>query len=848
MKKAAIQHGLAYLLKTQLADGSWLVPSRIHDNAPVSPGYFETGFPHGKDQIASCSGTSWATMALSLALPLAHVSPFRLDEVVPAQESWTDTALFGSTSELRKLDPNRKTASGTTVLMLAAGDEKKVRMLLDNGADVNARAKSGYSALIVASSSGGNAGVIRLLLDRGARLDPDAGIKVLFNRTPLIQAVISGDLQNVKGLIERGADIQQTSLVFGTHVARPLGMAVFMNDLPTVAYLVERGAAVNEADQDGVTPIDRAALFGRADMVKLLGRLGGNPNTFDKRGMTPLIWASTIEFGNAETVSKLLAAGAQADLAGRGGVNPRTSKEVRTERRANGSRAGALERTQMNSSLQSKATLTCVAIACSVVRAQPPTTFRPEIPRVWQQSALETLEVPVSQPAYSPKAVSEDYYYKIPAAVIYKSYPIYAPGRGPAGYLEKLKGLAPEIAFDTARLKSREDWIRAGEIVFDASTEYGTAVTLGDVADPEWYKATGIPLAKDGSIPWMRYVIRGSGNVELGVLSCGFCHTRVLADGTIAKGAQSNFSFDKAIAFRTRRSGRSEADRLNDELGLFTVQWEPAMQARLDAMSSEDYNLAHEAIPPGVFARDCSSPFYPPAVPNLIGVRDRKYLDRAGGTIHRTPVDLMRYASMAQGIEFLSNFGGFIPSGLDHFSKLPPPESQERFSDAQLYALALYLYSLKPPPNPNRFDAAAEEGRKVFGRTGCAECHPAPVYTNNKLLPVDGFQIPPDHRKKYDVLDRPIGTDPRLTLQTRRDTGYYKVPSLRGVWYHGPFEHNGSVATLDDWFDLARLRDDYVPTGFKGVGVSTRAIKGHEFGLRLRPDEKAALIAYLKTL
>jgi len=327
VKKAAIQHGLAYLLKTQLADGSWLVPSRIHDNAPVSPGYFETGFPHGKDQIASCSGTSWATMALSLALPLAHVSPFRLDEVVPAQESWTDTALFGSTSELRKLDPNRKTASGTTVLMLAAGDEKKVRMLLDNGADVNARAKSGYSALIVASSSGGNAGVIRLLLDRGARLDPDAGIKVLFNRTPLIQAVISGDLQNVKGLIERGADIQQTSLVFGTHVARPLGMAVFMNDLPTVAYLVERGAAVNEADQDGVTPIDRAALFGRADMVKLLGRLGGNPNTFDKRGMTPLIWASTIEFGNAETVSKLLAAGAQADLAGRGGVNPRTQAE-----------------------------------------------------------------------------------------------------------------------------------------------------------------------------------------------------------------------------------------------------------------------------------------------------------------------------------------------------------------------------------------------------------------------------------------------------------------------------------------------------------------------------------------
>ena len=40
-----------------------------------------------------------------------------------------------------------------------------------------------------------------------------------------------------------------------------------------------------------------------------------------------------------------------------------------------------------------------------------------------------------------------------------------------------------------------------------------------------------------------------------------------------------------------------------------------------------------------------------------------------------------------------------------------------------------------------------------------------------------------------------------LALRTRRGTGYYRVPSLKGVWYSGPFEHNGSVATLEDWFD-----------------------------------------------
>jgi hypothetical protein len=56
------------------------------------------------------------------------------------------------------------------------------------------------------------------------------------------------------------------------------------------------------------------------------------------------------------------------------------------------------------------------------------------------------------------------------------------------------------------------------------------------------------------------------------------------------------------------------------------------------------------------------------------------------------------------------------------------------------------------------------------------------------------------------------------------------------------------VATLEDWFDLRRLRDDYVPTGFKGYGVKNRSVKGHEFGLTLSAEDKVALIAFLKTL
>lgn len=54
--------GRAYLVKTAREDGSWLVKSR---SKPFQA-YFETGFPHGKDQWISSAATAWAVMALIL--------------------------------------------------------------------------------------------------------------------------------------------------------------------------------------------------------------------------------------------------------------------------------------------------------------------------------------------------------------------------------------------------------------------------------------------------------------------------------------------------------------------------------------------------------------------------------------------------------------------------------------------------------------------------------------------------------------------------------------------------------------------------------------------------------------
>jgi hypothetical protein len=116
-------------------------------------------------------------------------------------------------------------------------------------------------------------------------------------------------------------------------------------------------------------------------------------------------------------------------------------------------------------------------------------------------------------------------------------------------------------------------------------------------------------------------------------------------------------------------------------------------------------------------------------------------------------------------------------------------------------------------------------------------------------MPALGFEPPGDARtKRLRIMDTPIDTDPGTALKTRKGTGYYQVPSLRGLWYRGLLEHSGSVATLEEWFDLKRLRDDYVPSGWKGPGVEKRAVKGHEFGLDLPDADRQALIAFLKTL
>jgi ankyrin repeat protein/mono/diheme cytochrome c family protein len=62
---AAYKSAAQFLIGTQLEDGSWYVRSRSIAFQP----YFESGFPHGRDQFICAAATNWAAMAL---IPLAR--------------------------------------------------------------------------------------------------------------------------------------------------------------------------------------------------------------------------------------------------------------------------------------------------------------------------------------------------------------------------------------------------------------------------------------------------------------------------------------------------------------------------------------------------------------------------------------------------------------------------------------------------------------------------------------------------------------------------------------------------------------------------------------------------------
>jgi len=492
-----------------------------------------------------------------------------------------------------------------------------------------------------------------------------------------------------------------------------------------------------------------------------------------------------------------------------------------------------------------------LALATGAFAAKP-------VPVTWDEAALANWATPVAGLNQRPTHMSAKDYYAWPIDNL-RTYPVYYPGREPAGYWEMLERVGPKPLIEPERLKTEADWIEAGRRVFDELDHIPLRTFdpkfITAARSRETFDSAKIEPLPDGTIFGMRWTPTAKG-VALSYSNCTNCHLLYMGNGTRVPGAPTFASLPRRVPalileahVTNRRPPAAVPLRMPDEpfgMWLFRETQVPWItddpNERLKNLSVEDFRqYARMFGQGGAVIRWNGSSLFPSKVPDLIGIKDRKYLDATATHLHRGIGDLMRYAALVSYAEAV-DFGPY------HFLPTQAERLGTRVPDEALYAMAMYIYSLEPPRNPNVVNDKAKAGQKIFAREGCVGCHTPPLYTNNKLTLAEGFTPPADKADSLDLLPVSVGTDPSLALKTRKGTGYYKVPSLKGVWYRGHYLHDGSAASLEEMFDPDRLKDTHVPAGWSPPGTKSRAIKGHEFGLKLNQIEREELIAFLRTL
>ncbi|RYY27788.1 MAG: c-type cytochrome [Chitinophagaceae bacterium] len=207
--------------------------------------------------------------------------------------------------------------------------------------------------------------------------------------------------------------------------------------------------------------------------------------------------------------------------------------------------------------------------------------------------------------------------------------------------------------------------------------------------------------------------------------------------------------------------------------------------------------------------------------------------------------------------------------------------AESREVDAHMPDVLAYLYSLEPPAYKKPVNnALAKKGEKVF-LVSCSKCHgtygdsvsypnlliPQAAIQTDSLLNFSNYSSPQFiewfNKSWFTTGDHPARLEP---------FNGYIAPPLDGIWATAPYLHNGSVPTLEAMLnsmkrprywsrDFINPKYDYSTLGWVyksfdkpgepnsyNTDIPGYGNYGHYFGDKLTPDERKAVLEYLKTL
>ena len=157
-----------------------------------------------------------------------------------------------------------------------------LELLLENGANVHAKDRSGWS-LLASACTFGNSAAAELLIRYGADLNAKME---RFGWSPMISATTNGHKEVVQLLIKKNADLELKDDSGETALAK----AIYREREDIAKLLIDSGAEVNSKDNEGDSILKNAVRWGVETMVQILINWGADINIKDSNGNTPSSW------------------------------------------------------------------------------------------------------------------------------------------------------------------------------------------------------------------------------------------------------------------------------------------------------------------------------------------------------------------------------------------------------------------------------------------------------------------------------------------------------------------------------------------------------------------------------